>query len=195
MMRINLLPWRAERRRRRERRFFLQMAVAVVLSLIVVGAWSAGEALRIDQQRRRNAYLQARIERLDGQIARYGRVRAHWRQWRGHLRTVMQLQSSRSQMLHLFDMLAQTIPDGVRLTALAQKGRALSLHGTASSNAGVAQYMRRLQHSPWTTGVALQRIEVRHRGAQAAYAFDMSVALTWARPRPAHAASAAAPLP
>ncbi len=45
-------------------------------------------------------------------------------------------------MVHLFDELVKTIPDGVRLNSMKQAGDTLTLTGVAQSNASVADYMR-----------------------------------------------------
>ena len=40
MARINLLPWRAERRKQREREFYMQLVAAAMVALVVVIGWS-----------------------------------------------------------------------------------------------------------------------------------------------------------
>ena len=48
-------------------------------------------------------------------------------------------------MVHLFDSLVRTIPDGVTLTSIKQEGEILTLNGRSQSNARVSTYMRNLE--------------------------------------------------
>ena len=74
---------------------------------------------------------------------------------------IEELQAKRSQMVHLFDALVRTIPDGVVLTALKQEGDVLTLEGRTQSNARVSAYMRNLETSGWMTNPELSIIEAR----------------------------------
>ncbi len=62
-------------------------------------------------------------------------------------------------MVHLFDEMVKTIPDGVRLTSMKQAGDTLTLEGVAESNARVASYMRNVDGSPWMGRTDLRKIE------------------------------------
>ena len=55
---------------------------------------------------------------------------------------IEQLQTSRPEIVHLFDELVRTIPEGVHLSSLSQNGAALELKGVAQSSARVSAYMR-----------------------------------------------------
>ena len=72
---------------------------------------------------------------------------------------IEQLQANRSQMVHLFDSLVRTIPDGVMLGNIKQEGEVLTLEGRAQSNARVSSYMRNLETSGWMTKPELSIIE------------------------------------
>ena len=68
MAKINLLPWRAERRKRRQSEFYGMLGaaalVAVLLAMMVNGYYGA----QIEGQAARNTYLQNQITKLDEQI-------------------------------------------------------------------------------------------------------------------------------
>jgi type IV pilus assembly protein PilN len=64
-------------------------------------------------------------------------------------------------MVHLFDALVRTIPDGLVLTALKQEGDILTLEGRTQSNARVSAYMRNLENSGWMTKPELSVIEAK----------------------------------
>src|SRR5690606_32222109 len=83
----------------------------------------------------------------------------------------------RSQMVHLFDSLVRTIPDGVILTGIKQEGEKLTLEGRSQSNSRVSTYMRNLEGSGWMTRPDLSIIEARDGVAGLPYAFVLSVQL------------------
>jgi type IV pilus assembly protein PilN len=71
------------------------------------------------------------------------------------------LQGDRSLMVHIFEQLARTIPDGVALTALKQTADSIQLDGKAQSEARVAQYMRNLDDSPYLKDTDLNTVELQ----------------------------------
>ena len=72
---------------------------------------------------------------------------------------IQQLQESRPEVVHLFDELVVTIPDGVYLTRAEQNGRSVIVEGQAQSNARVSALMRNIEASPWIGNPSLQLIE------------------------------------
>ncbi len=70
-------------------------------------------------------------------------------------------------MVHLFDSLVRTIPDGVALSNIKQEGEVLTLEGRAQSNARVSEYMRNLESSGWMTKPDLAIIEAKAEDAKA----------------------------
>lgn len=177
MAKINLLPWRAERRERRKREFFTQLVVAAVVAIVLVLLWGFWMSIRVNNQNDRNAYLKGQIQQLDAKIAE---IKSYQKQ-KSHLlarkKIVEKLQSSRSQMVHLFDQVVKTIPSGVRLTGLTQKADKLTLDGVAQSNATVARYMRNIEASPWMGAAQLVRTENVHTNSNTPYEFELVVTL------------------
>ena len=90
---------------------------------------------------------------------------------------IEQLQANRAQMVHLFDSLVRTIPDGVALTAIKQEGDILTLSGRSQSNARVSTYMRNLESSGWMTNPDLNVIEAKEGNAGLPYEFNLKVKL------------------
>jgi type IV pilus assembly protein PilN len=175
MARINLLPWRAERRKQREREFFAHLGLAAVGGLILVVIWAMWMNMRIDNQNQRNAYLKAQIHQLDQRIAQIKNLE----KVRDHLlarkRIIEKLQADRSKMVHLFDELVKTIPPSVRLTQMTQQGDNLKLKGVAQSSASVADYMRNLENSPWMKNIELGRIDNKHADTRMPYVFNLKM--------------------
>ena len=65
MAKINLLPWRAERRREREREFYMMLGLAALAAVGVLLVWWYWMTLALDNQDSRNAFLRAEIKELD----------------------------------------------------------------------------------------------------------------------------------
>ncbi|SEM40931.1 type IV pilus assembly protein PilN [Luteibacter sp. UNCMF331Sha3.1] len=177
MARINLLPWRAERRKQREREFFIQLGVAFGAALVALIGWSLWMDARIENQGERNTYLQAEIKQLDDRIAKIKdleKVRADLLQRK---QIIEQLQANRSQMVHLFDEMVKTIPASARLAGMKQSGESMSLDGVAQSNSSVAEYMRNIEASPWMGHADLRKTENTHDASRMPYSFGLDVRL------------------
>jgi type IV pilus assembly protein PilN len=161
MARINLLPWRAERRKLRQKEFvgmlgFAALA-ALLISLMIVMYYSR----QIEGQQGRNEYLRQQITLVDQQIKEIEELDKKKANLLARKQVIEQLQASRSQMVHLFDELVRTIPEGVRLTSIKQNGQTLTLEGRAQSNARVSSYMRNLEASGWMASPDLSIIETK----------------------------------
>ncbi len=178
MAKINLLPWRAERRKLRQKEFFSMLgATALVAVLAAFGVITYFDHL-IDGQNQRNALLQKEIALLDEKIKEIEELDKKKAQLLARKAVIEQLQASRSQMVHLFDELVRTIPEGVRLNTIKQTGDELTLDGVAQSNARVSSYMRALEVSGWLTNPDLSIIEAKGTDKAMPFTFALKVKLT-----------------
>ena len=177
MARINLLPWRAERRKARQKEFVGMLGLAALCGVLVsflIVSWYSG---RISSQTGRNEYLRGEITKVDGQIKEIEELDKKKGKLLARKEVIEQLQANRSQMVHLFDSLVRTIPDGVTLTSIKQEGDILTLGGRSQSNARVSTYMRNLEGSGWMTGPDLNIIEAKAGNAGLPYEFNLKVKL------------------
>jgi len=189
MARINLLPWRAERRELRKREFFMQLGVAAAVAIAVVILWGLFMDARISNQNDRNTYLGDEIKQLDAKIVEIKDLQKTKSQLLARKQIIEQLQENRSQMVHLFDELVKTIPDGARLTTLKQDGDVLTLKGVAQSNATVADYMRKIEASPWLGSADLvSTSKDSQNDSRTPYDFELVVHM--GKPVPANGSSA-----
>ncbi|SFR90886.1 type IV pilus assembly protein PilN [Dyella sp. OK004] len=178
MARINLLPWRNERRKQREREFFMQLGAAFAAAILFVLLWMFWMDQRIDNQNERNTYLQGEIKQLDDRIAKIKDLEKVRERLLARKQIIEQLQANRSQMVHLFDELVKTIPASARLSGLKQSGESMTLDGVAQSNASVAEYMRNIESSPWMGHADLRKTENTHGDSRMPYSFGLDVALS-----------------
>jgi type IV pilus assembly protein PilN len=178
MAKINLLPWRDELRKQREREFYIMLAGAAVAAVLVVFLWWTWMGMRLDNQDARNKYMKDQIHLLDGKLAEIKELEKTKSKLLARKQIIEQLQASRSQMVHLFDELVKTIPDGVRLDSLKQNGNTLTLAGVSQSNASVATYMRNLNDSDWLTQSGLVKTEAKKNDKRDRFDFGVTVKLT-----------------
>lgn len=178
MARINLLPWRAERRKQRQKEFMTMLGAtalgAVLLSFLIVNYYSR----QIDGENTRISFVKDRIAEVDKQIKEIEELDQKKSKLLARKEVIEELQSNRSQMVHLFDSLVRTIPDGVVLTSLKQDGDKLTLEGRSQSNARVSTYMRNLEGAGWMTKPELSIIEAKDGGDPGLpYAYTLTVTL------------------
>ena len=158
MARINLLPWRENLRKKKQRDF----GVTALTSVLIVGLGCAGVYFYIDSQiefqNKRNAYLKQEIAAMDRKIKEIKELEKTKARLIARMNVIQELQGSRPQVVHLFDEVVNTIPEGAHLTQFKQKGNKLTLTGLAQSNARISSYMRNIDRSGWVDKPALQVI-------------------------------------
>ncbi|MGH8370543.1 MAG: PilN domain-containing protein, partial [Gammaproteobacteria bacterium] len=159
MPRINLLPWREERRKQRQQSFNILAVVVVGIGAVVVLAMYGLASAAISNQDARNEYLNQQIAGLDKQIAQIKDLQDTKQQLLARMQIIEELQQSRPTEVHVFDQLVQTLPPGVYLTHVVQKGNTLSLDGIAESSARVSAYMRNIDNSMWLSDPNLQIVQ------------------------------------
>lgn len=174
MPRINLLPWRQQERARRQREFgvfalgALAAAVAVtVLTSIVVSA-------SIDRQRARNELLNTEIKELDRQITEILGLEAQKQRLQSRIEIIERLQRSRPEIVHVFDQLARTLPEGVYLTSVKQTAKKVELKGVAQSSTRVSTFMRNIEGSSWLENPELQVVETAKGAAISGSSFTLN---------------------
>jgi type IV pilus assembly protein PilN len=177
MARINLLPWRAERRKQRQKEFATMLGLsalgAVLLSFLIISFYNG----QISGQNERNQFLRDRIAEVDKQIVEIEELDKKKAKLLARKEVIEQLQANRSQMVHLFDSLVRTIPDGVILTSIKQDAEMLTLEGRSQSNARVSTYLRNLESSGWMTNPDLSIIEAKGADKGLPYMFSLQVKL------------------
>jgi type IV pilus assembly protein PilN len=164
MARINLLPWR-EARRKEQRKQFASLAVfAAALTVVLVGFVHIHMNGLIEYQARRNAFLENEIKILDEKIKEIRKLESTKKALLERMAVIENLQATRPGVVHLFDELVKTLPEGTYLTKVAQKGSKLIITGKAESNARVSAYMRNIEASEWLDGAKLDVIQTTESG-------------------------------
>ena len=159
MPRINLLPHREQARKVRRREFMVGAGGAVVLAIIVAGVGKVVYQTWIDAQLEKNNILKKEIVQLDSEIADIQDLEARKQRLVARMDIIEKLQRKRPEIVHQFDELVRTVPDGVYLTGIKQNGKKLEIHGVAQSSTRVSTFMRNIDSSTWMDSPELQVVE------------------------------------
>lgn len=161
MANINLLPWREARRKQRTQEFYVILAGSALLGGLLFFAASSMLDRQMEAQDERNRILQDEIAALDRKIQRIQELDEKRNRLLARKEVIEDLQKNRAQIVHLFEQLVVTVPDGVRLDAIKQQGDRLTLDGRAESNSQVSSYMENLDESGWLKNPNLVVVEER----------------------------------
>lgn len=192
MIRINLLPHRAEKRRARQVQFAALSLISVMLGVFLVGFVHIVISTQISYQERRNEYLRQETAVLDKQIAEIKKLREQTQSLLARKTVVENLQSTRSDVVHLFDQMLRILPEGVYLKTLRQTGNRINLVGYAQSNARISTLMRAVEDSPWLDSPALVEIHATSANGVRVSEFTLMFNLTRTQAEAASASPAGA---
>ena len=177
MARINLLPWREERRKLRQNEFYAILAGAAIAGLLVFGGIWYQYKLQIDGQNARNQYLTEQIGLLDEKIKKIEELDRRRATLIARKNVIEQLQANRWQLVRIFDDLVRTMPEGVRLTSVKASGEQLTLEGVAESNARVSSYMKNLEVANLIKDPDLAIVEAKGPDRRSRYVFTLRVTI------------------
>ena len=159
MPRINLLPWREQERKIRRREFTVAACGAIVAAAVFVGGGKLVYSSWTDSQTEKNNLLKKEIVKLDSQIADIQDLETRKQRLVARMEIIEKLQRKRPEIVHLFDEIVKTVPDGIYLTAIKQSGNKLEIHGIAQSSTRVSTFMRNIDSSVWMDNPVLQVVE------------------------------------
>ena len=175
---INLLPWREEQRQELKKQFVLSAVMTCVLAAAIVGLIHFQMQSKIGYQLSRNKFMSDEIAKVDEEIKEIKELQKVRRSLIERMEVIQDLQGSRPSIVHLFTEIVSSVPNGVYLQSLEQKGSNLKISGEAESNARVSTYMRNLQSSAWLKDPNLTVIEVEDKTVNRISTFTLTVKQT-----------------
>lgn len=159
MARINLLPWRAGLRKQRRNEYLAIVGGFAALALLVWGLVHIHFTGLIEFQKERNSFLTAEISKLDKKIKEIQELEKEKERLIARMKAIETLQSSRPMIVHIFDELVSSLPEGVYLKEIAQTSNGIMIKGVAESNARVSSFMRNIEKSEWLKDPKLEVIQ------------------------------------
>ena len=161
MAKINLLPWREEKRRQQQKDFMGAIGLGVVVTVFLfILVYMQIEGMK-EHQLGRNSLLDDEIRLVEKKITEIKDIEKKKRKLLTKIEVIQTLQESRPQIVHLFDELAKSTPEGIFLNKFKQTESSISFSGKAQSNARVSAYMRAVDASPWLESPVLEVIQAK----------------------------------
>jgi type IV pilus assembly protein PilN len=161
MPRINLLPWRDEQRRERKLRFMVALGGATVASGLLAFVAYLMLGSMVTSQQARNDRLRVEIKRLDKEIEEINSLEASKQRFIARMEIIERLQRSRPEIVHVFDEIVRTLPDGTYLTSVKQTDKHVRFDGVAQSSTRVSAFMRNIDSSEWLKNPELEVVETK----------------------------------
>ena len=175
MPRINLLPWREQERKVRRREFGVAAGAAVFAGIVFMGGGMILYQGWIDAQNAQNELLRKEIVKLDAQIADIQDLENRKQRLVARMEIIERLQRKRPEIVHLFDELTRTVPEGVYLTNIKENANKLELKGVAQSSTRVSTFMRNIDSSVWMDNPQLQVVEAAKDSPTGGSSFTLTV--------------------
>ena len=175
MVRINLLPWREERRVERKKEFLVALALVALLAALVLIVVDQLINSEIDYQNRRNGYLRQNIAELDAKVAEIRDLQRKRTELLDRMRVIQELQGNRPIIVRIMDQLVRTVPDGVFYTSLKSSAGKITVEGVAESNNRVSSLMRRMEGSDWLEEPNLDAVRAAPDYGDQATTFNLTV--------------------
>jgi len=161
MPRINLLPWREEQRTERKLKFTIALGGAALaacafsfIAYLLFGSMISGQIARNDM-------LREEIKKLDRQIEEINSLENDKQKFISRMEIIEKLQRSRPEIVHVFDEIVRTLPEGAYLTGVKQTDKKMKFEGVAQSSTRVSAFMRNIDSSEWLKNPELEVIETK----------------------------------
>jgi type IV pilus assembly protein PilN len=113
----------------------------------------------IEGQVHRNDLLRVQIKLLNKQIEEINDLESAKQKFIARMEIIEKLQRSRPEIVHVFDQIVRTLPEGVYLTAVKQNGMRLKFDGIAQSSTRVSSFMRNIDGSQWLRNPELEVVQ------------------------------------
>jgi type IV pilus assembly protein PilN len=182
MAKINLLPWREEKRKIQQREFNGLLGLSFVAGLFLVVLVYLFYSGQISGQQQRNELMRQEIAAVEVKIKEIELLDKRKEGLLSRKRVIEELQGKRFEMVSLFTALAKTISDGTQISTIKQGGADLIVQGRAQSSARVSSYMKNIIASPMFNTPDLTVIEARGGDRSLPYEFILNTKIKQPKP-------------
>ena len=176
-IRVNLLPYREERRKAQRKHLGILSGMVAALAVAIVVLIHGVIAGYISVQADRNTFLKKENASLDKEIEEIKKLQSEIAALLSRKQVIERLQTDRAQAVYLLDQLVRQVPDGVYMKTIKQQGRKISMNGYSQSNARVSTLMRNISSSPYLENAVLVEIKAATVNGKRVSEFTMNLNL------------------
>jgi len=159
MANIDLRPWREERRKARQSQFVTILVGIAVAAGAAGWFWNQSVQNQINFQNARNSYLDGKIKELDSKIEEIQTLREQREELIERMNVIQSLQGDRPIIVHVFEELVRSTPEGVYFINLESSGNVISISAEADKTASISDFLRNLDTSPWFANSFMEGME------------------------------------
>ncbi|MGD2186106.1 MAG: PilN domain-containing protein [Desulfobacterales bacterium] len=160
MIRINLLPFRTERKKENVRRQVSLFLLSLVLVLIVLVYYNFSLSSKINKLNKKISQTKTELNRYNEINKEIARIKRNLANLRKKMAVIEQLESDRHAPVQLLDTMTQVLmAKRMWFTNLEVKDKTVSIRGIALDNKTVADFMVRLQNCGLFSNVNLRTLK------------------------------------
>lgn len=159
MANIDLRPWREERRKARQSQFLTILAIVAGIAVAAGWSWNQSVQNQIDFQETRNRYLESKISELDVKIKEIQSLKEQREQLIDRMNVIQSLQGDRPIIVHIFEQLVNSTPEGIFFESLALAGSQISISAQADKALSISDFLRNLDNSEWFNNTFMEGME------------------------------------
>lgn len=149
MAKINLLPWREERREQRKKEFIaISIGVAVLGIVLSAMVWMF-YTKQLDEQNLANQTIVSANTELDEKLKALDGLQTRRDDIIERMKLIQDLQGVRPVIVHVFDEISKLTPANMYLTTFVREGDQFTITGRAQDPNIVSDFLRNLGGSPW----------------------------------------------
>lgn len=149
MAKINLLPWREERRDQKKKEFIAVSTGVALLGVILSGLVWMFYNTQLDDQNAANQVVITANQQLDNQLKDLDGLQARRDEILDRMKVIQDLQGVRPVIVHVYDEITKLTPSNMYLTEFSRDADRFTLTGKAQDPNVVSDLLRALGSSPW----------------------------------------------
>jgi len=173
MIRINLLPVRAQKKRNTSIYQIVAMAAVVMVALVTGFTVHSVFVGKVETRQTKVAENAAEMKRLEGIIGEVNQLEKQTERLKNQLAVIDKLEKGKRGPVRVLDNMSESIPKRVWITSFREQAGTLSLTGSAVDNADISEFMRALQRTPYFTDVNLKFTQADLKDGATVYNFEI----------------------
>jgi len=155
---INLQPWRGQRRDEQKKNFTYASFGIVFLCAAALGADYWQQTNYIEEQKSAISQLEENINKLSTAETEVKRLQELNRQVNLQIDVIQGLQAERGLATEMLDYIAQHTPETVFLSSINYQAGKVVITGVASNDSGVAQFIRNMEKFQYFSKASIENI-------------------------------------